>query len=276
MVGEGGLEPPHPFEYWHLKPARLPIPPLARVANHKGPKDTAAVVISRHSGGWVGSTAVGLKGFERRLERLVEGTFARAFKSAIQPVELGRRLVREMDDQRSVNVEGAMVVPNVFTVTLSPEDYESLASLGTSLPRELAETARNHGRQQRYVSLGPIEVHLQADPGLRTGSFGLTARFVEAQRPEISATLILADGQRATLADTPVLIGRTSDANIQLTDTSVSRRHAEIRPDGAHYVLVDLGSTNGTRVNGAAISQQQLRNGDHILVGDYALRFEQS
>ncbi len=219
---------------------------------------------------------MGLKGFERRLERLVEGTFARAFKSAIQPVELGRRLVREMDDQRNVNVEGSVVVPNVFTIALSPEDYESLTSLGTTLPRELAETLRNHGRQHHYVSMGPIEVHLEADPGLRTGSFDLSARFVEAQRPEISATLILADGHRAALGDAPVLLGRAGDANIQLNDTSVSRRHAEIRPNGDHYVLVDLGSTNGTRVNGTVVSHHRLRNGDALLLGDCALRFEQS
>lgn len=219
---------------------------------------------------------MGLKGFERRLERLVEGTFARAFKSAIQPVELGRRLVREMDNQRSVNAEGAVVVPNVFMITLSAEDYEGLASLGATLPRELAETVRNHGRQQRYISMGPIEVTIHPDPSLRTGSFAISAQFVEAQPPEISATLVLADGQEAKLGNTPVLIGRSGDANIQLTDTSVSRRHAELRPSGTHYVIVDLGSTNGTRVNGTAVTQHQLRNGDQILVGDYLLRFQQS
>lgn len=220
--------------------------------------------------------SVGLKGFERRLERLVEGSFARAFKSAIQPVELGRRLIREMDAQRSTNVEGAVIVPNVFTITLSQEDYESLASLGTSLPRELAETARNHGRNQHYSSLGPIEVHLQVDPELRTGSFGLSGRFVEAQRPETHAALVHPDGRHSALENSSVLIGRSPEANIQLSDSSVSRRHAEIRPDGEHYVIVDLGSTNGTRVNGTAISQQRLRNGDQILVGDCALRFEQT
>ena len=82
-----------------------------------------------------------LKGFERRLERMVEGTFSRIFRSGIRPVELGRRLVREMDDNRSVDVRGRTLVPNHFTVELSEADHEQFAEVGESLERELAEAA---------------------------------------------------------------------------------------------------------------------------------------
>src|SRR5687767_13651239 len=122
---------------------------------------------------------MGLKGFERRLERLVEGVFARAFKSSLRPVELGRRLVREMDDQRTVNVRGQTAAPNDFTVTLGPDDHEQFAEIGESLTRELSEAARSHARDEGYVFMGPVEVHLNLDAELRTGSFGLSARFKE-------------------------------------------------------------------------------------------------
>ena len=101
---------------------------------------------------------MGLKGFERRLERLVEGVFARAFKSSLRPVELGRRLVREMDDQRTVNVQGGTAAPNDFTVTLGPDDHAQFAEIEESLTRELSEAARTHAREEGYVFMGPVEV----------------------------------------------------------------------------------------------------------------------
>jgi hypothetical protein len=221
---------------------------------------------------------VGLKGFERRLERLVEGVFARAFKSSLRPVELGRRLVREMDDQRTVNVRGATAVPNDFTITLGPEDHEQFAQIEDSLVRELAEAARNHAREEGYVFMGPVEVHLNRDDDLRTGSFGLSARFKEGEGGTTGGALILPTGTRVPLADGPVTIGRSADATVHLNDTSVSRRHAEVRPrpDGDGFVIVDLGSTNGTRVNGATVTERRLQDGDTISVGDSQLRFDAS
>src|SRR5258708_37574198 len=99
---------------------------------------------------------MGLKGFERRLERLVEGVFARAFKSSLKPVELGRRLVREMDDQRTVNVQGTAAAPNDFTITLGPEDHEQFVEIEESLTRELCDAARSHARSEGYVFMGPV------------------------------------------------------------------------------------------------------------------------
>ncbi|MBW8825084.1 MAG: DUF3662 and FHA domain-containing protein [Acidobacteria bacterium] len=218
---------------------------------------------------------MGLKGFERRLERLVEGVFARAFKSSLRPVELGRRLIREMDDQRTVHVGGNVVAPNLFTITLGPEDHAQFTEIEESLLRALAEEARTHAREQGYTFLGPVEVVLQKDTDLGVGSFGLSARFKEGPGGTAGGTLLLPDDSRITLADSVVTIGRAANAAIRLTETSVSRQHAEIRPagDGA-WLVVDLGSTNGTRVNGSGITERRLADGDSITIGDTTIRFE--
>ena len=112
---------------------------------------------------------MGIRGFERRLERLVEGAFARAFKSGLRPVELGRRLVREMDDNRSVGVRGGTVVPNAFTVALSASDLEQFEGVQDSLSRELGDAAREHARDEGYAFMGPVEVELVADDEMHTG-----------------------------------------------------------------------------------------------------------
>lgn len=219
---------------------------------------------------------MGLKGFERRLERLVEGAFARAFKSSLRPVELGRRLTREMDDQRTVNVRGQTAVPNAFTVTLGPEDHDEFSDIEASLTRDLADMGRQHAREEGYVFMGPVEVTLERDPDLRTGSFGLSARFKEGAGGGSAWVLVLPGGERVHLTASTTVIGRGAEATVRLTDSSVSRRHAEVRPTGDGYVVVDLGSTNGTRVNGGGVSERPLQDGDTISVGDSQLRFEAS
>ena len=218
---------------------------------------------------------MGLKGFERRLERLVEGVFARAFKSSLRPVELGRRLIREMDDQRTVHVGGNVVAPNLFTITLGPDDHAQFVAIEESLLRALADEARTHAREQGYTFLGPVEVVLQKDDDLGVGSFGLSARFKEGPGGSAGGSLLLPDGNRITLADTAVTIGRAANAAIRLTETSVSRQHAEVRPAGdGVWTVVDLGSTNGTRVNGSGVTERRLADGDNISIGDTTIRFE--
>src|SRR5688572_1583655 len=122
---------------------------------------------------------MGIRGFERRLERMVEGTFARAFKSGLRPVELGRRLVREMDDHRSVGVRGGTVVPNHFTVSLSQSDHDQFEGVRDSICRELADAAREHARDETYQFMGPVEVEMVVDEKLRTGAFEITSRMQE-------------------------------------------------------------------------------------------------
>jgi len=217
---------------------------------------------------------MGLKGFERRLERLVEGVFARAFKSSLRPVELGRRLIREMDDQRTVDVRGNVAAPNHFTITLGPEDHAQFAEIEESLLRALADEARTHAREEGYAFMGPVEVVLNRDNELGVGSFGLSARFKEGPGGTAGGSIVLEDGQRLALSAEPLTIGRATDAMVRLTDTSVSRRHAEVRRTGDGWSIVDLGSTNGTRVNGSPITERRLQDGDTITVGDAALRFE--
>ena len=117
-----------------------------------------------------------MRGFERRLERLVEGTFSRVFRSGLKPVELGRRLTREMDANRSVGISGERVAPNSFTVELSPEDAQNFAEVRGSLERELADAAREHARDEGYSFLGPISVEMVVGPRLKTGNFRIAGR----------------------------------------------------------------------------------------------------
>ncbi len=217
---------------------------------------------------------MGLQQFERRLERLVEGAFARAFRGGLQPVEIGRRLTREMDLRRKVGVHG-VIAPNSFTVTLSERDVDRFESFADTLARELVDAAREHARDEGYSFLGPVDVVLQADPGLAPSTFVVAAAVEEAPGGS-PASVVLPDGQRVSMNEEPLTIGRLPECAVVIGDPNVSRRHAELRRRGSEVVLVDLGSTNGTRVNGAPTKERRLADGDEITVGTTTLRFEAS
>jgi len=219
---------------------------------------------------------MGLKAFERRVERLVEGTFARAFRSGLRPVELGRRVVREMDDNRSVDVRGRTVVPNSFTVQLSQADYDQLADIHETLVRELADAAREHARDEGYTFLGPVDVELVVDTKLWTGAFQIDGRMREGTGGIGAGSLLLPTGERVVLGEHTVTIGRNPDSTIVLADPNVSRQHAEVRPRGTGFVLFDLGSTNGSKVNGAKVREHDLVDGDELSLGNTKMRFEAS
>jgi hypothetical protein len=219
---------------------------------------------------------VGLRNFENRLERMVEGTFSRVFKSGVRPVELGRRMVREMDDKRSIGVSGKTVAPNDFTITLSETDRDELQPIHDSLVRELCDTAREHARDEGYSFLGPISVTFATDPELHTGSFHVAGKLVEAEGGVAVGSLVLPGGQRVVLGEYLLTVGRLPECTITLADPNVSRRHAEIRPSGAGYRLIDLGSTNGTLVNGRRVHEHQLVDGDTITFGATAITFVES
>lgn len=219
---------------------------------------------------------MGIRGFERRLERLVEGAFARAFKSGLRPIELGRRLVREMDDNRSVGVRGGTVVPNRFTVALSASDLEQFEGVQDSLTRELADAAREHARDEGYSFMGPVQVVLEESARLRTGAYQITGRMVEGDGGSGAGSIVLPSGDRFTLTESIITVGRHPDCNLVLADPNVSRNHAEIRPQGDKYVVVDLGSTNGSRVNGVRVDTQVLEDGDELSFGNTRMRFEAS
>ena len=213
---------------------------------------------------------MGLQKFEQRLERLVEGVFAKAFRSGLQPVELGRRLVREMDLGRTVGVRGVLA-PNDFVVAVGDEDREQMAPIEQTLVRELVDAAREHAKQESYRLPGPVNVELRTDATLARGTFRLLARMVEG---DAVASVVLADGTRIGVGDDPVTLGRASDCNVVLADPTVSKRHAELRRQGTEIVLIDLGSTNGTKVNGAGIRERALADGDEIRIGATVMRFE--
>lgn len=219
---------------------------------------------------------MGITGFERRLESMVEGVFARAFRSALRPVELGRKLVRVMDDQRSVDVRGRTVVPNHFEISLSDADAERFAEMSSTLRRELCDAAREHARDESYTFVGPVSVDLLVDDAIRTGSFAITGVLREGAGGFGAGSLLFSSGERIALGDQTVSVGRLPECEVALSDANVSRRHAEVRPSGDGWVVVDLGSTNGTRVNGVRIAEQRLRGGDVVTFGATNATFEES
>lgn len=207
---------------------------------------------------------------------MVEGVFARAFRSGLRPVELGRRLVREMDDNRSVDVRGRTVAPNSFQVLFSAEDDARFADIKDTLARELCDAAREHARDEGYSFLGPVEVALVVDERLHTGAFQIEGKMKEGVGGSGAGSIVLPTGERVVLNEQILTIGRNPESNIVLADPNVSRNHAEIRPSGTGYLVVDLNSTNGSRVNGVRVTQQELVDGDELSFGNTRMRFEAS
>jgi len=214
-----------------------------------------------------------MQGFERRLEKLVEGTFGKAFRSGLQPVEVGRKVTRALDDERTMGVDGVPIAPNNIGVYLSHEDFDRFSAFADALARELAEVAREHARDEGYHFVGPVTVTLVADDELRAGECDIAAEVHEGTRV---GSLVLPDGRRFALGEKPVTLGRMSDCEVVLADPRASRRHAEIQPVGHGFVISDLGSMNGTVVNGSPIREHPLSDGDEIRLGSTVMHFEAS
>ncbi len=217
---------------------------------------------------------MGLQRFERRLERLVEGGFAKAFRSGLQPVEIGRRLAREVEAGRTLGVRGT-VAPNHFTVLLSADDLERFDAFGETLAQELADAVREHAREEGYHFVGAVAVELLEDARRRRGDFKVRAEIVEGDDGP-TAELVLPDGRRVPLGAETAVIGRMPDCAVSLSDTQVSRHHAEVRPGRGEYRIIDLGSTNGTLLNGVVVSDHPLTDGDEIVIGNTTIRFEET
>ncbi len=220
---------------------------------------------------------MGLQSFEHGVERMVEGVFSRSSKSSIRPIELGRRLVREMDDHRSVDVKGRRIVPNQFEFHVSPRDHAGFADIEEALVTELGEAAREHAREEGYHFMGPVSVSLMVDEETKPGRFTVASSMREAGGGLGVGTLIMPAGDRMPLAGRVITVGRLPDSGIPINDANVSRRHAEFRAQGTSFVIADLGSTNGTKVNGVRVTGEQvLRDGDIISFGNIHIRFEAS
>lgn len=308
---------------------------------------------------------MGLQSFERALANMVDSVFSRSSRnSTIRPVELGRRLLREMDDHRSVDVKGRRIVPNIFTFHLSPRDHAGFADIEHALVHELGEAAREYARDEGYHFVGPVQIDVVVDNALKPGRFGIASSLRESggaaeqapapqqqQQPQYQEApayaasapaaaapaaqdqnfaiveapqvvdpfreqaavapaapapapavpvapahepaplaapatparigssvgrLQLPSGERVTVGHRVVTLGRLPECTVTLNDPNVSRRHAEIHP-GSELTIVDLGSTNGTKVNGLRIDGERvLVDGDIISLGSSHLRFEAS
>ena len=246
-----------------------------------------------------------LRNLESKLAGLVEGTFSRAFKSEVRPVEIARKLAREMDEHR-VQSLSRTYVPNEYTVWLSPDDRDQFSGYEAELRRELSGYLLEHARKERVALLTPPDIGFKTDDRLRLGEFGIQARLVRphedpAQEPHqaeeghtmvyssserIAAPLREPDPRRASarlriggrtelLGSGGAVLGRSREADVVLDDANVSRKHAEIRPSGGSWTVRDLGSTNGVKVNGRRIDgAQSLKPGDVIELGTSHATFE--
>jgi hypothetical protein len=217
-----------------------------------------------------------MQGLEHRLERIVEGVFRRS-RNSIRPIELGRRLIREMDDHRSVDVRGQRIVPNEFIVYLSPDDHAGFADIETALRTELVEACREYAREEGYHFMGPVSVELRIDNELRPGRFGIVSGLKQADPGSRPGTIVMPSGDRIGLDGPSHTIGRLADCTVVVSDTNTSRHHARISRSGSGFVIADLNSTNGTFVNGERLTaDHRLADGDIITVGSVSLRFEAS
>jgi hypothetical protein len=246
-----------------------------------------------------------LRNIEHRIEGLFEGVFGRAFRTHVQPVELARKLVKEMEDHKVISVS-RVYAPNEYVVYLGTADRAQFESYEESLRSELQEYVAENARRERYELLSPPTVNFETDDDLEMGEFGIATRMVQGPVPQPGAppsepspgatmvyrkpveteaaspeelglgreTIVLeVNGKKHELDQVETTIGRSKDCDIQLADPNVSRRHAEVRQEGAAYWVVDLDSTNGMEVNGRRLKRAKLRQGDRITLGSTELLF---
>ncbi|AWB90778.1 FhaA domain-containing protein [Aeromicrobium chenweiae] len=224
-----------------------------------------------------------LQRFEQRLEGAVTGAFARAFRSAVQPVEIAAALQREVDNSAHILSRDRMLVPNDFTVELSPPDYERLNPFSTTLTDELSTLVKEHVVEQRYTLAGPLEITLKRTGELSTGRFRVRSRTnasvtpVAGQRMTETAVrssnvVIEVNGMKHPLQAPGVVIGRGNEADLKIDDPGISRRHAQIKihqsGDETTVTIVDLNSTNGVILNGHKVSTAVVTDGSEIRLGN--------
>ncbi len=254
-----------------------------------------------------------LRGIESRLESLLEGAFNRVSRQHVHPVEIARKLTKEMDDHKTISVS-RVYAPNEYVVYLSPADREALPP-EDALVTELSDYVAEHARREGYALLSTPRVSLEEDDDLALGEFGIATRMVQprdrapaaapererdaepepeatrifAPTPETAAVsaeeadelglarasaVLLVNGRRHELTKRTTVIGRSRDCDITLDDANVSRRHAELRQENGGYWIVDLGSTNGVEVNGKRVRRAELEHDDEIVLGTTDITFQ--
>lgn len=206
-----------------------------------------------------------LDNFEKGLERVVNGAFAKTFKSGLQPLEVTAALRRELDTKAAVVSRDRILVPNQFIVRLSPGDYERMNSLGPALIDEFTQLVQQHATAQHYSFAGGISITLQNDPRLTDGLVSVDSVNVKG---EVAWTPVLdIGGKRYPITKGRTVIGRGSEADITVDDTGTSRKHVEILWDGTRGQVNDLGSTNGSKLNGQPLKQAPLPPDSVIEIG---------
>ena len=246
-----------------------------------------------------------LRSIEAKIEGLFEGVFGRAFRTHVQPVELARKLAKEMDDHKTVSVS-RVYVPNEYTIYLGSSDREQFDDYEDSLRGELEEYLAEHARREKYALLSRPRVLFETDDDLSMGEFGIATRMVQPRGGREgppsdagpSATMVYKaapqpteavsaedlgmdsevvslsyEGKEHSVEVRRVTIGRSKECDIQLGDPNVSRRHAELRQEGSTYWAIDLGSTNGMEVNGRRTKRAKLSDGDTVTLGSTEIVF---
>ena len=209
------------------------------------------------------------------MSRMFEGVFNRGLRTAVRPIEIGRRLVQEMDDKRTVDSKSRRVAPNQFVIRLHPKDHDELSDFIGPLEGELAEAAKEYAKEEGYHLRGPVTVSIATDESLKSGRIGIDSKVRTSETPITDGVLAVPGGQVLRIGEQPIIIGRQPDCDIVFDDPNISRRHAEVRIAAGEYTISDLGSTNGTKVNGVAVSlARALRDGDIITLGSNSIRFE--
>jgi Protein of unknown function (DUF3662)/Inner membrane component of T3SS, cytoplasmic domain len=249
-----------------------------------------------------------LKNLEAKLGGLVEGAFSRAFKSRVEPVELARKLAREMEESKQVSVS-RVYVPNHYRVFLSPQDREQFESYEPALRKELSDYLLEHARQERLALTSRPQIEFHTDERLELGEFGIQAQLLGEPEEEDAAAvdqpapsagdfghtmvyspdraarplepelgrrqaLLVTEGRRNVLRGDHAVVGRSRECDVTVSDPNVSRRHIELRRGERGWSAVDLGSTNGMKVNGRRIGHAELNPGDRITIGVTDLTFE--
>ncbi|HEY3015884.1 MAG TPA: DUF3662 and FHA domain-containing protein [Nocardioides sp.] len=224
----------------------------------------------------------GLQGFENRLEQLISGVFARAFRSAVQPVEISAALQREVDNNAQILSRDRRLVPNAFHVELSQGDLERLSPYDSAMAEELTNALRDHADQQSYVFPGPVTIDFDPAEDLTTGRFRVRSKAVakvthnatDTQVTRARAHLVV-NGTRHPLDPPGLVVGRGTDADLRINDPGISRRHIEfgVGYDGGQVRLAvrDLGSTNGMLVDGTKVLQANLYNGSIVKIGNTSM-----
>jgi hypothetical protein len=298
-VREGGLEPPCPHGHTDLNRARLPISPLALTDRPEGRLSDIITAVGRArrclisaigatrpwlmacpppadsinlpSPSCAGSLLGLLDNVEKGLERAVNGAFAKTFKSGLQPVEITSALRRELDTKAAVVARDRILVPNKFTVRLSQVDFERMTALGATLIDELTQLVQQHAAAQRYSFAGGIRIDFVADQSLGQGMIEIHSVNVKGT---VAWTPVLdIAGKRYPITHSRTVIGRGSDADITVDDTGISRRHVEILWDGTRAQVNDLGSTNGSLLNGAPVKKSALAPDSVIDIGRTRIQF---